>query len=155
MSHHTAKTIRRHLQPLFKKRWLLYFSNSWVNSHQEGCRSEEDGNKRSWESLPWCCLMPYMGNISTETNFFFSFICISWRLITSQHFSGFCHTLTWISHGVTCIPHPDPPSHLPLHLIPLAENDFESGKNCKVYLKPLEATSVRTLKQATMLLLVL
>ena len=28
---------------------------------------------------------------------FFSFIFISWRLITSQHFSGFCHTLTWIS----------------------------------------------------------
>ena len=24
--------------------------------------------------------------------FFFSFIFISWRLITSQHFSGFCHT---------------------------------------------------------------
>ena len=35
---------------------------------------------------------------------------ISWRLITSQHFSGFCHTLTWISHGVTCIPPPPPPS---------------------------------------------
>ena len=41
--------------------------------------------------------------------FLFSFIFISWRLITSQHFSGFCHTLTWISHGVTCIPHPDSP----------------------------------------------
>ena len=51
--------------------------------------------------------------------FFFSFIFISWRLITSQHCSGFCHTLTWISHGVTCIPHPEPPSHLPLHPIPL------------------------------------
>ena len=31
----------------------------------------------------------------------------------------FCHTLAWISHGFTCIPHPDPPSHLPLHPIPL------------------------------------
>ena len=41
--------------------------------------------------------------------FFFSFIFISWRLITSQHCSGFCHTLTWTSHGFTCIPHPDPP----------------------------------------------
>ena len=51
--------------------------------------------------------------------FYFSFIFISWRLITSQHFSGFCHTLTWINHGVTCIPHPNPPSHLPLHPIPL------------------------------------
>ena len=51
--------------------------------------------------------------------FFFSFIFISWRLITLQYCSGFYHTLTWISHGVTCIPHPDPPSHLPLHPIPL------------------------------------
>ena len=44
----------------------------------------------------------------TRLQLFFSFIFISWRLITSQHFSGFCHTLTWISHGVTCIPHPNP-----------------------------------------------
>ena len=50
---------------------------------------------------------------------FFSFIFISWRLITLQYCSGFCHTLTWMSHGFTCIPHPDPPSHLPLHPIPL------------------------------------
>ena len=40
---------------------------------------------------------------------FFSFIFISWRLITLQYFSGFCHTLTWIRHEVTCIPHPIPP----------------------------------------------
>ena len=49
--------------------------------------------------------------------FSFSFIFISWRLITLQCCSGFCHTLTWISHGVTCIPHPDPSSHLPLYPI--------------------------------------
>ena len=49
-------------------------------------------------------------------NFFFF---ISWRLITLQYCSGFCHTLKWISHGFTCIPHPDPPSHLPLYPIPL------------------------------------
>ena len=40
---------------------------------------------------------------------FFSFIFISWRLITLQYCSGFCRTLTWISHGFTCIPHPDLP----------------------------------------------
>ena len=34
--------------------------------------------------------------------FFPSFIFISWRLITLQYCSGFCHTLTWISHGFTC-----------------------------------------------------
>ena len=40
---------------------------------------------------------------------FFPFIFISWRLITLQYCSGFCHTLTWISHGFTCVPHPNHP----------------------------------------------
>ena len=40
--------------------------------------------------------------------FYFIFYC-----------SGFCHTLKWISHGFTCVPHPDTPSHLPLHPLPL------------------------------------
>ena len=31
----------------------------------------------------------------------------------------FCHTLTWICHGCTCVPHPELPSHLPPHPIPL------------------------------------
>ena len=47
------------------------------------------------------------------------FIFISWRLITLQYCSSFCHTLTWISHGFTCISHPNLPSHFPLHPIPL------------------------------------
>ena len=41
--------------------------------------------------------------------YLFPFVFISWRLITLQYCSGFCHTLTWISHGFTCVPHPDPP----------------------------------------------
>ena len=47
------------------------------------------------------------GLILGRLNFFF-FFC-----------SGFCHTLKWNSHGFTCVPHPDPPSHLPLHPLPL------------------------------------
>ena len=43
----------------------------------------------------------------------------NWRLITLQYCIGFCHTLIWISHGCTCVPHPEPPSYLPPHLIPL------------------------------------
>ena len=35
-----------------------------------------------------------------------------------QYCSGFCHTLTWISHGCTCVPHPEPPSSIPPHPIP-------------------------------------
>ena len=30
-----------------------------------------------------------------------------------------CHTLTLIHHGCTCVPNPDPSSHLPPHPIPL------------------------------------
>ena len=38
---------------------------------------------------------------------FFFFIC-----------SEFCHTLKWNGLEFTCHPHPDPPSHLPLHPLP-------------------------------------
>ena len=31
----------------------------------------------------------------------------------------FCHTLTWISHGCTWVPNPEPPSHFPPHIISL------------------------------------
>ena len=31
----------------------------------------------------------------------------------------FCHTSTWIRHGCTRVPNPEPPSHLPPHTIPL------------------------------------
>ena len=50
--------------------------------------------------------------------FFNELIYFYWRLTTLQYCSGFCHTLTWISHGCTCIPHPEPPSHLRPHPIP-------------------------------------
>ena len=51
--------------------------------------------------------------------FLYKFIYFNWRLITLQYCSGFCHTLTWIHHGCTCVPHPELPSHLPPHPIPL------------------------------------
>ena len=40
----------------------------------------------------------------------------NWRLITVLYW--FCHTLTWISHGCTCVPHPKPPFRLPPHPFP-------------------------------------
>ena len=61
----------------------------------------------------------FLGSLATHWLLFFSFIFISWRLITLQYCSGFCHTLTWVSHGFTCVPHPDTPSCLPPHPIPL------------------------------------
>ena len=33
----------------------------------------------------------------------FCFFFLSWRLIALQYCSGFCHTLTWISRGCTCV----------------------------------------------------
>ena len=36
--------------------------------------------------------------------FFFKFIYFNWRLTTLQYCGDFCHTLTWISHGCTCVP---------------------------------------------------
>ena len=50
--------------------------------------------------------------------YFFKFTYFNWRLISLQYCSGFCHTLTWISYGCTCVPHPESPSHLPPHPIP-------------------------------------
>ena len=47
-------------------------------------------------------------------SFFFLFVFLlflkkviyfSQRLIILQYCGGFCHTLTWISHGSTCVPH--------------------------------------------------
>ena len=65
--------------------------------------------------------------------FFFSFIFISWKLIALQYCSGFCHTLTWISHGFTCISHPNPPSHLPLHPIPLGLPTAPGPSTCLMH----------------------
>ena len=67
---------------------------------------------------------------------FFSFIFISWRLITLQYCSGFCHTLTWLSHGFTCVPHPDPPSHLPPHPIPLGLPQCTSPEHLSKCIQP-------------------
>ena len=65
--------------------------------------------------------------------FFFSFIFVSWRLITLQYCSAFCHTLTWISHGSTCIPRPDLPSHLPLYPIPLGLPSAPGPSTCLMH----------------------
>ena len=50
-----------------------------------------------------------------------------------QYCSGFCHTLKWISHGFTCIPHPGPPSHLPLHPIPLGLPSAPGPSTCLMH----------------------
>ena len=73
---------------------------------------------------PCCCSIPYYCVVfhCMDTTvypfvffFFFPFILMSWRLITLQYCRGFCHTLTWISHGFTLFPIPiPPPASLPI-----------------------------------------
>ena len=48
--------------------------------------------------------------------------------------SGFCHTLKWNSHGFTCVPHPDPLSHLPLHPIPLGLPSAPGPSACQMHI---------------------
>ena len=65
--------------------------------------------------------------------YFFPIIFISWRLITLQYCGGFCHTLTWISYGFTCVPHPESPSHLPPHPIPLGHPSAPALSTCLMH----------------------
>ena len=51
--------------------------------------------------------------------FYFFFLPCFFKIFFFLICSEFCHTLEWNSHGFTCVPHPDLPSHLPLHPLPL------------------------------------
>ena len=50
-----------------------------------------------------CSSYPIRDFFAIKKNYF------NWRLITLQYYSSFCHTLTWISHGCTCVPRLEPP----------------------------------------------
>ena len=47
------------------------------------------------------------------------FVYFNRKVIVLQYYGGFCHALTWISHGCTCVPHCEHPSHIPPHPISL------------------------------------
>ena len=59
-----------------------------------------------------------LSNYGAEEDFFFiyKFIYFNWRLITLQYCIGFAIHQHESAMGV---PHPEPPSHLPPHTIPL------------------------------------
>ena len=108
---------------------MLSYKNG--NPLQYSCleipRTEDPGRLQSMGSqrirYDWATSLHFrLDYLETHFNFFFlffPFIFISWKLITLQYCNGFCHTLTWISHGFTYAPHAEPPSHLPPHPIPL------------------------------------
>ena len=49
----------------------------------------------------------------------FSFLIFIFTLFYFTILYWFCHTLTWIHHGCTCVPKHEPLSHLPPHNISL------------------------------------
>ena len=66
-------------------------------------------------TILWKRLFGQLDNFTSSIFFwlfsktFKEFIYFSWRLIILQYCSGFFHPLTRISHGCTCVPHPEPP----------------------------------------------
>ena len=76
---------------------LQFVFLSLVFYHQHKRATENIGDLQGCGCCCCCCLIIYF----------------NWRLITLQYCSGFCHTLTWINHGCTCVPHPEPSSHFP------------------------------------------
>ena len=89
-------------------------TESWLGQQKKYIyfRRAEGHREPHSRRLYWCAFK-HTHTHTLPFFFFFPFIFISWRLITLQYCSHFCHTLTWISHGFTCVPHPDPPSRLP------------------------------------------
>ena len=59
---------------------------------------------------------------------FFNINLFNWRLITILYW--FCHISTWIRHGYTRVPHPEPPSHFPPHTIPLVIPVHQPQASC-------------------------
>ena len=68
------------------------------------------------------CLHYFFFLIFLWSSLLFYFILNLFILIVTNYFTTlywFCHTSTWIRHGCTCVPKPEPPSHLRPHTIPL------------------------------------
>ena len=83
-----------------------------VHAQAVGCHFLLQGSSRPRDWIHITCMSAFAGGFfPTATRVYFIFLFflfiylffISWRLITLQYCSGFCHTLKWISHGFTCI----------------------------------------------------
>ena len=79
--------------------WVLESSGLWTQGEQ---------------ALPWPLSVGSWGNVASFYNFrslvkkcpfslFKKIIYFNWRILYLQYCGGFCHTLTWITHGYTCV----------------------------------------------------
>ena len=80
--------------------------------------------QEGWYSSSWGVHLGQL--LEDNTNFspilFFFFFLKIFKKLLFFYFTilyWFCHTSTCIHHGCTCVPHPEPPSHLPPYTIPL------------------------------------
>ena len=62
--------------------------------------------------------MSYINHLLFRIAFLF-FLIFIFTLFCFTILYWFCHTLTWIRHGCTWVPNPEPLSHLPPHIISL------------------------------------
>ena len=107
-------------------------------------------NIQYWFPLvDWCDLLAIQGTVKSllqhhsskasilqHSDFFFPLIFISWRLITLQYCSGFCHTLTWTQPWIYMYSpsrSPPAPRHIPLHPIPLGLPSAPGWSTCLMH----------------------
>ena len=76
------------------------------------CRFSNDGHSELCEVIPHCSFYFYLFILKIIYLFIFNFIIIIFYFTILY---WFCHTSTCIHHGCTCVPHPEPPSHIPPH----------------------------------------
>ena len=78
----------------------------------------------SYPLSQWCyltissLLFDYFFLVKSGTVFIFYLFILTgcellYNIVVFVFFFFFCHTLTWISRGCTCVPHAEHPSHLP------------------------------------------
>ena len=140
------------------KKQRLHFADKGLSSQSYGFSSShvlmwELDHKEGWAPKNWCFQIPvvlkktlespldykeikpvnhkenqpriYIRKADAEAEapiFFFFLIC-----------SEFCHTLKWNSRGFTCVPHPNPPSDLPLHSLPLGFPSVPGPRACLMH----------------------
>ena len=111
---------------------MLGAPDNWVHCgiFDEILEKKEDINRKTrWNPNKIWNLVTSDVPISIYFFLFRKNIYFNWRLMTLQYCSGFCHILTWISHGCTCVPHPEPYSHLPPHSIPSGSSQCTSPEH--------------------------
>ena len=106
---------------------------AWSAAIHEVAKDQTQLSSWKWQM----CILAAQITISIVSqmhfNLFFIIFIMKRRLITLQYCGVFYHTLTWMSHGFTCVLHPNPPSYLPPHPIPLGLPSAPAPSTCLMH----------------------